>query len=102
MLCQVLLAAAVCCTGLFCYNLFQARTEIVKYDPIARDENTIGMGEYLLPGEADLNYPRPQANKDALQIKWYGTASGNRWGEFGFWCLAADLLAAVSAAVCER
>lgn len=76
MLCQVLLAAAVCCTGLFCYNLFQARTEIVKYDPIARDENTIGMGEYLLPGEADLNYPRPQADKDALQIKWYDKTDG--------------------------
>ena len=53
----------------------------------------------LLAGIPGLFMAAAWASALALQIKWYGTASGNRWGEFGFWCLAADLLAAVSAAV---
>ena len=53
----------------------------------------------LLAGIPGLFMAAAWAGALALQIKWYGTASGNRWGEFGFWCLAADLLAAVSAAV---
>ena len=53
----------------------------------------------LLAGIPGLFMAAAWASALALQIKWHGTASGNRWGEFGFWCLAADLLAAVSAAV---
>ena len=63
-------------TALFSYNLFQVRTEVVKYDPIARDENTIGMAEYKLPGDADLNYARPQSENADLQIKWYDKTDG--------------------------
>lgn len=73
---NLLLGTAVLYTCLFSYNLFLTRTEVVKYDPIARDENTIGMAEYKLAGEADLNYARPQSDSDALLIKWYDKTDG--------------------------
>ena len=72
----LLLSTMVLYTALFSYNLFQVRTEVVKYDPIARDENTIGMAEYKLPGDADLNYARPQSENADLQIKWYDKTDG--------------------------
>lgn len=73
---NVLLATAVLYTSLFSYNLIQVRTEVIKYDPIARDENTIGMAEYKLQGNADLNYARPQTESDTLLIKWYDKTDG--------------------------
>lgn len=73
---NLLLGTAVLYTCLFSYNLFLTRTEVVKYDPIARDENTIGMAEYKLGGDADLNYPYPQSDTEALLIKWYDKTDG--------------------------
>lgn len=73
---NLLLGTAVLYTCLFSYNLFLTRTEVVKYDPIARDENTIGMAEYKLEGEADLNYARPQSDHETLLIKWYDKTHG--------------------------
>lgn len=73
---NLLLGAAVLYTCLFSYNLFLTRTEVVKYNTIARDENTIGMAEYKLEGDADLNYPRPQTDSEDLLIKWYDKTDG--------------------------
>ena len=50
--------------------------EVVKYDPNPRDEYSIGMAEYQLEGDADLNYPRPQSDNEALLIKWYDKTDG--------------------------
>lgn len=71
---NILLATAVLYSGLFFYNLVQVRTEIMQYDPIVRDENTIGMAEYKLQGDVDLNYARPRSDNEELLVKWYEKA----------------------------
>lgn len=72
----VVLVTAVLYSCLFYYNLFQSRKEEIRYTPIVRDENAIGMAEYKLEGTVDLNYARPQSDNDALLIKWYDKTDG--------------------------
>ena len=71
-----LTTVAVLYTALFGYNLYQVRTQETFYTAIPQNKNSIGTGEYLLPGAVDRNRIRPQSDQQSLVVKWYDKVDG--------------------------
>lgn len=73
---SVLLSAAVVVSGMMYHTVYQLRDLDPCYTLSENDRNVVGVGEYLLSREVDLNYPRPQPQDEALLVKWYDKTQG--------------------------
>lgn len=72
----VFMATVVLTSGMLFHAFYQLGKEATWYDMPENRRNTIMGGEYLLSGEADLNYLRPQSQDETLLVKWYDKTDG--------------------------